>query len=311
MYDLQGMTEDELSGIFERISNWGRWGPDDQRGTLNCITEESVRRGTAASRTGRVISCGLPTPVGQAFPASATHSMLKWGNASVPLGGYTSTDSLCIACHGPMHTHVDALCHMFFNGMMYNGRSAELVSDAGAAANDITAAGTGIVGRGILLDICRLRGVDYVVPEEPVRRSELEQALRDTGASTEPGDILLVRLGRQVRRSRLGIACEKADGATYLPGLHPDALEWLHALDLSLLASDAAHDAIPSPFGGSRIPIHVGCLVFMGLHLLDNADFDELAQCCADQQRWEFMFSVAPLSVAGATGCSVNPLAIV
>lgn len=276
------------------------------------MSTNSIKRGLLSVRLGCRMSCALPvqTSPSEAGRETIQLNMIKSGASASATGSSTSTDMVCMACHGPMHTHVDALCHMFHRARMYNDRAAMEVTDEGARFNDIAVAGDGIMGRGVLLDACRVRGVDYIAHDEPVRRDELERAAQETGVTLEPGDILLVRLGRQVCRRILGADSELRDGRACLAGLHPDTLEWLHGLDLALLVSDAAHDAIPGGYPGTHVPIHIGCLVHMGLHLLDNAALDDLAERCGEARQWSFMFSALPLRIPGATGCIVNPVAM-
>jgi kynurenine formamidase len=306
-------TDEEVVASFERVKNWGRWGPQDERGTLNCIDKAARLRGAAAVRDGIAIGCSMAVDTTSSdrnrYPAQLV--MLIGGERAPEKGYFYSTDQITIAAHGPATTHLDALCHVFFDGKMYNGFPASAVNTAGAAHNHVgVAADDGIVSRGVLLDMPRIRDTGWIEPTEPVRAVELQAALDATGTDLLPGDVLIVRLGRHVRFRELGPLSERVEGRTHLAGLHPDCIEWLHRKDIGLLCSDAAHDAIPSSYPTARVPIHVACLVFMGVHLLHNMDADALAEECANRGRWDFQFVLAPLRIEGGTASPVNPIAV-
>lgn len=313
------MTEEALVQFLPKLSNWAVWGKDDQRGTLNYVTPEHRRRAMASVKSGRTLSCALPIETAApASPGNAVHwNILLGGDQVPPSGTGVASDFIGLAPHGIMHTHLDALCHIFFDALMYNRRTPAMVTSAGAQANAVTAAGEGIVTRGLLLDIPRLRGVDYLEQQEPVRRAELEAAEHAAGVRAEPGDAVLLRVGRHARVRALGPSCER-QGAGHerqgdhrvLPGMDPDCLSWLHERKIALLGSDGVSDVLPSPYRRVRLPIHVGALVFMGLHLLDNAMLDELAAACAARGSWEFLFMLAPLKIKGGTCSPVNPIAL-
>jgi kynurenine formamidase len=172
----------------------------------------------------------------------------------------------------------------------------------------MAAAAPGLIGRGVLLDIPSLRGLDYIEPEDPVDVAELEQAEATANLQVAEGDILLIRVGRHVRE-RMKPGSGQLDGRSYMPGLHPNCLPWLHRRGVAVLGSDSASDAMPSQLSVA-VPIHVGALVFMGCPLLDNALLDDLFTACAERGRWSFLFSLGPLHLHGATGTPVNPTAL-
>lgn len=306
------LNEDDLATLFEQVSNWGRWGPDDQRGTLNLLTADHRRRGLRAAEEGLAVSCALPIDtLASAENLNPAQWHLLTGGDVAPRTGYgVARDFIALAPHGPAHTHLDALCHVFHDGRMYNGLDAGLVATTGATANGIGAAEHGIVARGVFLDIAALRTVDYLEASEPVRRAELIAAEERAGCQVEAGDAVLVRVGRHARREIEGPGSERVDGRLSLAGLHPECLTWLRERDIVLLGSDAAHDPLPSPFPTLRSPIHIGALVYLGLHLLDNAWLEDLRAACATRSRWTFLLSVAPLRMAYATGSPVNPIAV-
>jgi kynurenine formamidase len=305
-----------LRVLFDAVSNWGRWGAEDQLGTLNLIGRDQRLRGARTVTEGRTVSMAHRL---EALPRSETVESSERGitarldlhnhGGGVPNSGFGFTDDqLDIAVHGANQTHLDALCHIFFDGKMYNGRTKDDVLPRGSLSNDITQMAGGIVTRGVLLDIPRLRG-GYVRPDEPVRLTELLEAEHLSGATVQPGDALMIRVGRELRwAAEGGPACEEIPGGLAMQGMHPEVLTWLHEKDIAILGSDSGSDVAPARYG-CDYPVHVGSLVFMGCPLIDNADFEDLAAVCTELGRAEFQFAVAPIPVSGATGSLINPLA--
>lgn len=304
------MTEDDVRAIFERVKNWGRWGAGDSRGTLNYITPELQRNAAALVTDGVSVSCAqeLNTTASLLNPCPVQHEMVKASDVAPERGYSAVTDFIGIEPHGPAHTHIDALCHVVFDGYSFNGVPASAMGPGGVTANDLTAAENGVIGRGVLLDIPALRGVPYLDPQDPILTRDLLAAEERAGVRAGEGDILLLRTGRHQRVRALGETAERRDGKLQLAGMHPETLLWLHERKISLLVSDGGHDVLPSPYP-TRLPIHIGTLVFIGLHLIDNAQFDALTDACAERGRNTFLFSLAPLRLRGGTGCAVNPLA--
>lgn len=304
------MTEDDIRALFERIKNWGRWGQSDHRGALNFITPAGRRAAAQLVREGISISLAqdLKTQSSLLNPCPVQHHMLKAADVA-PARGYSAvTDFIGIAPHGPGHTHLDAFCHLVFDGMSFNGLPASEIRSTGARGNDLTATEDGVLTRGVLLDIPKLRGVEYIDIDAPIMAADLEAAERMAGVRVASGDALVIRTGRHERVQSLGEAAERREGKLHLAGLHPDCLDWMHQREISLLASDGGHDVLPSPYP-TGLPIHIGTLVFLGVHLIDNAALEELAATCARYQRAEFLFALAPIRLKGATGCAVNPIA--
>ncbi len=297
---------------FERVKNWGRWGADDQRGALNLLTAERTAEAAATVRSGRTVSSALDlaTQAAADNPRPASHFMITAGDARSdhPLPDFESAnDFFGVACHGMAFTHVDALCHVFVEGLMYNGARAEEVTSHGARRNSIMAAASGICGRGVLLDIPRLRSEDWLAPGYRITVAELEQAERDQRVRVEPGDILFVGTGRSRRRLAEGPGAF-SDG---MAGLDAECVPWLRDRDVAVLGSDGISDALGGETTpGWPMPIHQCVLAGMGVHLIDNADLVALSDVCAAEGRWSFLLTVAPLRLIGGTGCVVNPLAV-
>jgi kynurenine formamidase len=238
----------------------------------------------------------------------AADATSPWGQQLLgnPQAGYLS-DRYTIAYHGYAHSHMDALCHNSLDGVMYNGFSRATVdSIAGCTRLGITNAKQGIVTRGVLMDIARLKGVDYLEPGTPIYVEDLEAWEREAGITVGPGDVVFVRAGRWARRAEEGAW---ATGRT-AAGLHASAVPWLHERGVAMLGSDYTSDVLPSLVEGVAQPVHLLTLVAMGLWLFDNLDLEAVAEAAADQNRWEFMFVAAPLAVPGGTGAPLNPLAI-
>ena len=305
------MTEERAAEIFAASRNWGRWGPDDEKGALNLLTPERVARAATLARRGLVVSCGRELPVAPApdNPNPALHHMLVAGDASLMgrSGASGSTDFVGVAFHGMAVSHIDALCHIFVDGRMWNDAPASEVLSTGARRNAITVASDGIVGRGVLLDIPRVRGTEWLEPGEEILPDDLTRACSEQGVETEPGDIILVATGRDARRERHGAWDVFTQG---IAGLHPECIPWLHARDPSVLGCDGISDVLPGSPHDFPIPVHMCTLVGMGVHLLDNLQLGRLAEACAAEGRWEFLFVVAPLQIGGGTGSPVNPVAV-
>jgi kynurenine formamidase len=297
-----------FQALFDQCSNWGRWGADDERGTLNLITPEKRTAAAGLVRDGATVSCAHPVNTqGDAENTSpAVHLMVRAGDV---FDGKTVTsiaDHLAISPHGIAHSHLDALCHFAWQGKMYNGRPITAVTSMGARANAITIGQDGIVSRGVLLDIPRQRGVEWLEPNQSVTIADLEAAEQAAGLRVESGDILLVRTGRQVRRAAKG----PWDSRTTLSGLHHDVGPWLKERGVALLGSDGVSDYREHPFDCCTHPVHIMTLVAMGMQLLDNQNLDDLAAACAERSRWAFMLVIAPLKLVGGTASMTNPIAI-
>ena len=303
-------TEARVAELFEVTKQWGRWGDDDERGALNLLTRERVARASALVQDGETVSCGRRLPVAPAVdnPTPAQHHMLLAGDmAGQRPGLQAAADFIGVSFHGMAVSHIDALSHVFANGQMYNGRPATEVTSVGARRCSIEVAGNGIVGRGVLLDVPRHRGVEWLDPGEGITPDELDAVCDSQGVTVESGDILLVGTGRDARRERHGPWEPNTVG---LAGLDAECITWLHARDIAVLGSDGVSDVLPALEHQWPMPVHICLLVGMGVHLLDNLRLDLLASACASRGRWEFLLTIAPLQIGGGTGSPVNPIAI-
>ncbi len=299
MPDHPTPTKDDVLSYLRDRNNWGRWGDDDQRGAINLITPEKRVQAAGLVKSGRSVSLSrdFPTIPGRHNPMPAQHFVRVMDNAVVDYYG--------IVYHGYLTTHVDALCHVWDGEGMWNGRDpAKEVTSNGARFGAIDKWRDGITTRGVLLDIPKLRGEPYVTIEKPVHGWELEEAAKAQGVSVEPGDALVVYSGREKWQAA------NPDWSGYRPpspGLHASCLPFVRDHDVAVLVWDMM-DASPNEYG---IPwtMH-GAIFAYGVALVDNSLVQPLAEACADEGRYEFMFTIAPIPVLGGTGSPVNPLAL-
>jgi kynurenine formamidase len=300
---------EEFGALFKAVSTWGRWGPRDQRGTLHYLTPARVAAAAGLVRDGRSVSLGRPLDTKPAphNPVPVIHHMTLLPDTDIGSGSLRfAKDYLGLDYHSDTHSHIDALCHVTYQGSLYNGHPSSEVTSQGAGADAIAVLEDGLVGCGVLLDIPRLRGVDWLEPGQHVLRADLEAAEREQGVSFGQGDVLLLRTGHARRLAELG----SWDTAHAKAGLHPTAMPLLAERRVAALGCDGNSDTAPSTTEGIGFPIHVLALNAMGLHLLDYLALDELGRACEAAGRWRFLFVAAPLRVVRGTGSPVNPVAI-
>ena len=310
-------TEQDILSWFQTLSNWGRWGPDDERGTLNLITPAKRLQAAGMVREGLVVSCARriaydPAP-DNVLPAR--HFMLSSGEGAphVNVGRTGATDAFLLQPHGVSMTHLDAPSHSIVRASssqpwtLYNGKPAHLVTTTGGATvGSIELAGGGIVSRGVLLDISRLKGVPWLEASDPIFPEDLDAAEAAEGVRVEAGDILFARTGFPRRRTEIGPR-PTTDG---ICALQPACLPWLRERDVAVLGADTGNDVMPAQYPAIGLPIHGVGMGAMGLWILDNPDYEELSATCERLGRWEFQVVIAPLKLANATGSPVNPLAM-
>ncbi|WP_393075843.1 cyclase family protein [Streptomyces sp. LN704] len=307
-------TSDELSEAeFRSLHRHLRAvapGASTPRGTLDTISEEQVLAAVAEVRSGRTISLAAPvetrTEPDDADPAEHRLTAPPDGKP-VPSGLDFARDRFAMNVHGDVDSHLDALCHVIYDGTLHGGIPAtDALSPDGSSALSVELARDGIVGRGVLLDIPRLYGLSWLEPGANVTCDDLIAAEARQGIRVRRGDIVLVRVGHRRRREELG----PWDVARARAGLHPTALEFLASRQVAVLGSDGNNDTAPSAVQGVAFPVHVLAVHAMGMHLLDYLRFEDLAPICAREGRWTFLCVIAPLRLPEATGSPVNPLAI-
>ncbi|HYZ93563.1 MAG TPA: cyclase family protein [Actinomycetota bacterium] len=312
-------SEDEVLTYFDTLSNWGRWGTDDQLGTLNLVTPAKRMAATQLVRVGTTVSCAWDVGGQNAitYQGAVQRLMLQTGQGIDDAHRVVQPDRrgrsagageyLGIVYHGYTVTHVDGLCHIFWDGKMYNDKPAELVTASwGATHQDIAVLRDGVQTRGVLLDIAALRDVPWLEPGDAVFPSDLEEAEHRAGVRVDEGDVLLLRTGYGRKRHQHGPDDVASVGRA---GWHASCLPWLHERGVAMIACDTAQDAIPSGYPNLRDPIHAIGIVAMGLWLIDNCDLEALGQSCESLGRSEFLFTLAPLRWIGATGSPANPIA--
>lgn len=310
----QMVTLKEFDRIFESVKNWGRWGAEDQLGTMNLITPERVKAAATLVRSGRRVSMQIPINkvAGPDNPNPAIHFVTQGHDIDIGSSGLRfGLDFLGMACHGDCHTHVDALCHISYKGQTYNGKPAEeVLTTKGATTLDIANIGEiGVVGRGVLLDLPRFRGAKWLEPGEAVTRAELEACERAQGVHIGEGDIFVYRTGHHRRRLELGAWDNGPDGEGKA-GLHVDTIPWMHERGIAAFLPDGDGEAVPSCVEGMIYPIHPLQIVAMGMLTADSLQFEDLARACEEEGRFEFMVVGLPLRLPGGTGSPWNPIAI-
>jgi kynurenine formamidase len=303
------VSADEFNALFRALSDWGRWGEDDERGALHHLTRERVAAAAGLVRDGVTVTLSLPlaTEPAPCNPVPAEHRMTMLFDTDIGSGSERfAKDYIGVDYHNDGHSHIDAFCHVAYEGALYNGRPEDVVTSAGAAADAIEVLKDGLVGRGVLLDIPLVRGVPWLEPGEHIFRDDLEAAEREHGVRLGPGDILLVRTGHARRLSELG----PWDTASAKAGLHPTAMPLIAERGIAALGCDGNSDTAPSSTEGVAFPIHVLTLNAMGVHLLDYLQFEDLRGVCEQTGRWAFLFAAAPLRIQHGTGSPINPVAV-
>ena len=287
------VTKQQVDRWMKELSNWGRWGKDDQLGAMNLVTEAKRRQAIALAKTGTVVSMARrPTLVPKAKSESAgAHLEIELNHLDV---GYTVENQL-VAFHGSTFTHVDALCHGDEGGVLYNGyQLSEVVKRGGCEKLGINALANGIVTRGVLIDIPRLKGVASLEPGSHVYVEDIEAWEKQAGVKISAGDAVFLHTGRW------------ATGRT--SGYDITVAPWLKARDVALVGSDGTQDV--SLVEGYTLPLHKFILIGLGANIIDNADLTSLAEIAARLKRWEFLFVGGPIATPGGTGSPLNPLAI-
>ncbi len=299
----------EFRALYQRVQHLSLQGPADRRGALNNTSATDVVAAASGVWRGRAVSLAAPieSEVAVDNPDPVVHQMTHSGISSAPASGLSfALDRVAMNIHGNADSHIDALSHVVFDGTLYNGLSAGAVTAAGVTELSIEVAGGGIVGRGLLLDIPRVRGVPWLEPGDHVSADDLIMAEAVQEVRIEQGDLLFVRVGHRSRRRALG----PWDSANARAGLHPAALELLAERRIAVLGSDGNNDTAPSAAEDVDFPVHVLAVNAMGLHLMDWLQFDDLVAVCEELNRWSFLCVVAPLRLGAATGSPVNPIAI-
>lgn len=294
------MRED-ITRLVESCTNEGRWGNDDELGTLNLITPEVRRRAATLVRTGESVSLASDLTLS----AGPTSDSLTGHTAYTdPVAPIAVVDDVSLHVHG-WSTHLDAIGHVYLDGVGYNGRRrSEVVTDQGLRANSITAMRDGIFTSGVLLDVAAARGGAWLAPDAEVTVADLESAEARAKVSVRSGDAVLVHTGLSARLAE-GVG---ADEPARRAGLGVEAVLWLRARDVAVFGGDCV-DVLPGMDPDLAFPLHQLGIARMGLTLLDWPRLDRLVDTCRRLDRSDFLLTVAPLLLVAGTGSPVNPIA--
>ncbi len=298
--------------IGKQVSNWGRWGADDERGTVNLITPERVAAAAQLVKRGAIFDLGIPFD----------------GNGPQPGGGrinpvrlMSETGAQQDAFPGAFHyaddfvfmplqaaSQWDGLAHVYYDDQLYNGFPSSDVGPHGAMHCSIDKMAKGIVGRGVLLDIAALKGVEWMEQGDVITPADLDAAAERQGVTVGSGDILLFRTGWRTKFK------QEKDPVAFMagePGIGLECAAWLHDHEVAVIASDNwAVEALPGQVDTELLPVHMVLIRDMGMTLGEILDLDELAADCADDGVWEFLLTAPPIKFTNAVGSPINPLAI-
>ena len=294
----------EFDRWMESISNWGRWGEDDELGTLNLVTPAKSKAAVALVQEGVTVSMALDlNTVQDALNQNPFRHSVATGKFS---GHDVAGDDYGVQYHGFAHSHIDGLPHFAHKGKLYNGFGFDTIKPTGATKLGIHNLKNGIVSRAVLVDMAWFKEVDFLEPGTAITVADLEAWEQKTGVTVGSGDVLLVRTGRWERVRQKG----QWNFLEAAAGMHASVAHWLKEQDVALIGCDGVSDVMPSGVEGLANPLHELVLVGLGMRILDNLNLDDVAQAAKARDRWEFLFVGAPLRVVGGTGSPLNPLAV-
>ena len=289
---------EQFDQLFQQVKNWGRWGPEDQLGAVNLITAAKRQDALKLAKLGLTVSL-VHNPLTDKSEDNALpfeHTMNS---------GFT-TDTYRVSYHGYSHSHLDALCHILYKNQTYNGYTREEVNTArGCTKLGIENLKQGVISRGVLLDMPRLKGVPYLEPGTAIYPEDVEAWEKMARVKVSTGDVILLRTGRWARRAKVGPWPVGRSAA----GFHASIAPWIKARGVAMVGSDAASEVTPTLVQGVSLPVHTLFITAMGINVLDNQDLEQLAETAAKLKRWEFLITINPMPVTGGTGSPLNTLA--
>ena len=296
-----GNGQQSVGELMEELSNWGRWGEEDQLGTLNLITPQKRKEAASLVRKGISVSMARPIMLEKTpdNDSPLEHNMVLLPDET----NAWAVDSFTMLFHGLSHSHIDALCHLSHEGKYYNGASIADVNANGCSAVGIDNLGTGILTRGVLMDIPRLKGKPWLEPGEAVYVEDLEAWEKMAGIKVTSGDAVILNTGRWARREAKGA------WAGDFSGLHYTTVKWLRERDVAVVGTDAGLDVFPSGIESDGAPTHRLVLVALGMPVLDTMDLTAVSLTANELKQWTFMLSAAPLRIPGGTGSPINAIA--
>ena len=302
----------EFEELFQAVCNWGRWGDDDEKGTLNYIQPEHIRRAAGLVRSGRSVSMTIPINkvAGPDNPRPAAHYMVRgfdirsdWGEPQF------SADFLATEFHGDCQTHIDALCHIAIHGKLYNGKPMSAVTSRGPRFRTSPLMRTVSSAAGCCsISLACVGSSGWSREKQSPQRNWRRRRRRKAFVSSE-GDIFVFRTGHHRRRLELGPWKNGYDGEGKA-GLHVETIFLLHERKVAAFFPDGDGETVPSNVEGVGGPIHALQIASMGMACADSLQFEELIHVCEEERRWEFLVVAAPLRLPGGTGSLFNPIAI-
>lgn len=302
-------TRADFDRLMTELSNWGRWGKDDQMGAVNLITPATRKRALAGVKEGFSVSMARRAEIEPALDNPRPITRVMNPARGTPPGAPPpdisgASDTFTISYHGLVHTHMDSFCHRAYKGKMYNGMPMTEVTDKACNMGSIYAWKDGIITHAVLMDIPRLKGVEYLEPGTRIYPEDLDAWVKQARLKIEPGDAVFIRTGRWALRDAKG-----PYATSQLAGLYTTCARWLREHDVAILGSDGAEDVHPSGIEGISEPIHALSLIAMGMPIFDNMDLEAVSREAAKRKRWDFLVTASPAAVPGATGSVLNPIA--
>jgi len=302
------VTQADMDRWKVELSNAGRWGKDDQKGALNLITPAKRREAAALVKEGLAVSLAHDV-----LTEKAIDNPQPFENTMVDVNEIRALDKIAVAFHGLSVSHMDALAHHYIHGKMYNGypQSEYVTFEKGALKGSINNVKEGVFTRGILMDIPRLKGVEYLEPGTPIYVEDLEAWEKKTGVKVSAGDALFIRTGRWARRAKLG-----PSDTNFRAGLDASVIPWLRQRDVAVLASEMALSVLPFPpttqitDQDDYLPVHNFVIAALGVTVVDDLDLDAVGEAAAARKRWSFLVTMAPIALPHGTGSPINPTAL-
>lgn len=292
------VNAEEFDRLFQQVKNWGRWGADDQLGSVNLITAATRKKALSLAKTGQTVSL-----VHNPLTEKADDNTSPFEHTMNP--GFT-TDTYRVSYHGYSHSHMDALCHILYKDQTYNGYARAVVNtDKGCMKLGIENLKQGLITRGVLIDIPRLKGVPYLEPGTAIYQEDVEAWEKMAGVKIASGDTILLRTGRWARREKVGPWAVGRSAA----GFHASIIPFIKQRGVAIVGSDDAAEVTPTLVQGVALPVHTLLITALGINILDNQDLEALAGTCAKLKKWEFMLTINPMPITGGTGSPMNTIA--
>lgn len=292
------VNAEEFDRLFQQVKNWGRWGANDELGSVNLITAAKRKQALSLAKTGQTVSL-----VHNPLTDKADDNASPFEHTMNP--GFT-TDTYRVSYHGYSHSHLDALCHILYKDQTYNGYArAEVNTGKGCTKLGIHNLKQGVITRGILIDIPRLKGVPYLEPGTAIYQEDVEAWEKMAGVKIASGDAILLRTGRWARRDKVGPWAVGRSAA----GFHASIIPFIKARGVAIVGSDAASEVSPTLVAGVNLPVHTLLITALGINILDNQDLEALAETAARLKRWEFTITINPMPITGGTGSPLNTIA--